>query len=90
MEANDFQGLVDPSLGDDYDKQQMERLISVATICVDHMPEARPIMKEIIPLLVGEDEMLDGIVQTSSNVKTNDDSTILNDLDLYKQAALEH
>ncbi|KAF2291331.1 hypothetical protein GH714_022921 [Hevea brasiliensis] len=36
--------LLDPSLGDDYDHDQMERMVLAATLCVKRSPRARPQM----------------------------------------------
>ena len=36
--------LLDPSLGDDYDQDQMERLVLAATLCIRRAPKARPQM----------------------------------------------
>lgn len=38
--------LVDPSLGDDYDRDQMDRLVLTASLCVEHSPLLRPCMSQ--------------------------------------------
>ncbi|KAJ9146224.1 hypothetical protein P3X46_028515 [Hevea brasiliensis] len=49
--------LLDPSLGDDYDHDQMERMVLAATLCVKRSPRARPQMNLVVRLLQGDDEV---------------------------------
>jgi hypothetical protein len=36
--------LLDPSLGDNYDHEEMERMVLAATLCIKRAPKARPQM----------------------------------------------
>jgi len=36
--------LLDPSLGDNYDHDEMERMVLAATLCIKRAPKARPQM----------------------------------------------
>ena len=36
--------LLDPSLGDNYDPEEMERMVLAATLCIRRAPRARPQM----------------------------------------------
>jgi len=36
--------LLDPSLGDNYDHEEMERMVLAATLCIRRAPGARPKM----------------------------------------------
>ncbi|KAI4307226.1 hypothetical protein L6164_030436 [Bauhinia variegata] len=46
--------LLDPDLGNNYDQDQMERMILAATLCVRRAPRARPQMSVISQLLRGD------------------------------------
>ena len=44
--------LLDPSLGDNYDHEEMEKMVLAATLCVKRSPRARPQMNLVSgPLL---------------------------------------
>jgi len=45
--ANNIKDLVDPSLGDDYDWEQMERVVLTASLCVEQFPILRPSMSQV-------------------------------------------
>ncbi|CAK7346908.1 unnamed protein product [Dovyalis caffra] len=49
--------LLDPSLGDSYDRDQMERMVLAATLCVRRAPRARPQMSLVAKLLLGDAEV---------------------------------
>ncbi|KAF5798175.1 putative protein kinase RLK-Pelle-RLCK-VI family [Helianthus annuus] len=51
MEGNQIKELVDPSLGDDYDQQEMERAILAASLCIELTPVLRPRMSQVVMLL---------------------------------------
>ncbi|KAG5056132.1 hypothetical protein JHK85_008642 [Glycine max] len=46
FEANNIKDLVDPSLGDDYDREQMDRVVLTASLCVEQYPILRPSMSQ--------------------------------------------
>lgn len=48
--------LVDATLGDDYDKNQALLCITVALLCLQRLPAARPAMTEVVKILSGEVE----------------------------------
>uniref|UniRef100_A0A2C9U2G7 Protein kinase domain-containing protein n=1 Tax=Manihot esculenta TaxID=3983 RepID=A0A2C9U2G7_MANES len=50
--------LLDPSLGNDYDHDQIERMVLAATLCVKHSPQARPQMSVVLKLLQGDAEVM--------------------------------
>ncbi|XP_021636603.2 protein kinase STUNTED isoform X2 [Hevea brasiliensis] len=50
--------LLDPTLGNDYDHDQMERMVLAATLCVKHSPRARPQMSLVLKLLQGDAEVM--------------------------------
>ncbi|WCJ43489.1 Protein kinase protein with adenine nucleotide alpha hydrolases-like domain [Euphorbia peplus] len=49
--------LLDPSLGDDYDRDQIEGMVLAATLCVNRSPRARPQMSLVVKLLQGDSEV---------------------------------
>ncbi|KAJ6335735.1 hypothetical protein OIU78_012364 [Salix suchowensis] len=49
--------LLDSSLGDSYDRDQMERMVLAATLCVKRAPRARPQMSLVVKLLQGDAEV---------------------------------
>ncbi|KAG2395179.1 Receptor-like cytosolic serine/threonine-protein [Vigna angularis] len=59
LEANNIKDLVDPSLGDDYDWEQMERVVLTASLCVEQFPILRPRMSQIAILLRGDDYVME-------------------------------
>ncbi|CAL0327426.1 unnamed protein product [Lupinus luteus] len=46
--------LLDPSLGDNYDHEEMERMVLAATLCIRRAPKARPQMSLVSKLLQGD------------------------------------
>ncbi|XP_058753215.1 protein kinase STUNTED-like [Vicia villosa] len=48
--------LLDPSLGDKYDHEEMERMVLAATLCIKRAPKARPQMSIVSKLLRGDDD----------------------------------
>lgn len=46
MEGNQIKELIDPSLGDDYNPQEMERAILAASLCIELTPVLRPRMSQ--------------------------------------------
>ncbi|GFY96534.1 kinase with adenine nucleotide alpha hydrolases-like domain-containing protein [Actinidia rufa] len=49
--------LLDPSLANDYDCDQMERVALAATLCIRRAPRARPQMSIVLKLLQGDPEV---------------------------------
>ncbi|KAL2317845.1 hypothetical protein Fmac_031721 [Flemingia macrophylla] len=50
--------LLDPSLGDNYDHEEMERMVLAATLCIRRAPRARPQMSLISKLLRGDADVI--------------------------------
>lgn len=50
--------LFDPSLGDSYDHDEMERMVLAATLCIRRAPRARPQMSLIKKLLEGDADVI--------------------------------
>ncbi|XP_062084639.1 receptor-like cytosolic serine/threonine-protein kinase RBK2 isoform X2 [Humulus lupulus] len=47
--------LVDPSLGDNYVPEEMDRMILTASLCIEQSPILRPRMRQVIVLLRGDE-----------------------------------
>ena len=52
MENGTFEGLVDPRLEDNYDKQQMASMVACAAFSVRHSAKRRPRMSQVINILL--------------------------------------
>lgn len=58
LESSETEQLVDPSLGNSYNKEEMDRVLLTASLCIDQNPILRPRMSQasfrklLIPLLV--------------------------------------
>ncbi|KAK7311509.1 hypothetical protein RJT34_09705 [Clitoria ternatea] len=50
--------LLDPVLGDNYDHEEMEKMVLAATLCIRRAPKARPQMSLISKLLHGDAEAI--------------------------------
>nr|WIL59924.1 nodulation protein [Melilotus officinalis] len=48
LDANNIKDLVDPSLGGDYDQEQMDRVVLTASLCVENSPILRPRMSQVM------------------------------------------
>ncbi|XP_017438111.1 receptor-like cytosolic serine/threonine-protein kinase RBK2 [Vigna angularis] len=55
---NHTKDLVDPSLGDDYDKGRLGCVIVTASLCIEQSPILRPRMRQIVALLRGEQHVM--------------------------------
>ncbi|KAG6784119.1 hypothetical protein POTOM_009804 [Populus tomentosa] len=68
--------LLDSSLGDSYDLDQMERMVLAATLCVKRAPRARPQMSLVVKLLQGDAEVTKW---ARLQVNAAEDSDVLDD-----------
>ncbi|XP_059631737.1 protein kinase STUNTED-like [Cornus florida] len=50
--------LLDPSLGNNYDRDQLEIMVLAATLCIRRAPRARPQMSLVMKLLQGDAEVM--------------------------------
>ncbi|XP_074293896.1 receptor-like cytosolic serine/threonine-protein kinase RBK2 [Silene latifolia] len=55
LDAHDLEKLVDPVLGDDYDDEELDRMVLTAALCVQQTPVLRPRMNQVVILLRGDD-----------------------------------
>jgi serine/threonine protein kinase len=98
LDANNIKELVDPSLGNEYDPEEMVYTLAVASLCIHHSSTTRPSMKSVVCFLKGDRKSLE-LVRRPKIVKPlmfdscdSEDytrSSYLNDLNRHKQLALE-
>lgn len=52
LDGKDYSQLLDPSLQDDNNGDQMERMVLAATLCIRHNPQSRPKMGMVSQFLI--------------------------------------
>lgn len=57
LKGGEIAQLLDPSLGSDYDHDQIERMILAANLCIRHAPRLRPEISIALKLLQGDEEI---------------------------------
>ncbi|CAK9177578.1 unnamed protein product [Ilex paraguariensis] len=57
VNSGKFTQLLDPTLDSNYDREQMERMVLAATLCIRRAPRARPQMSLVLKLLQGDVEV---------------------------------
>lgn len=53
QQGENFTDLVDPKLGSDFNKEEVERMVKVALLCTNASPSLRPAMSEVVSMLEG-------------------------------------
>ncbi|XXG79352.1 hypothetical protein AAC387_Pa09g0443 [Persea americana] len=100
LEKNDFRRLVDTSLNNTYDPQQMSHLALIASLCIQQSSILRPRMSQIVQLLKGEGNLeppklgrRSTLQRTYSvellDVEEYNSTRYLNDLNRHRQVAME-
>lgn len=46
LDKDDLKELVDPSIGDNYDTEEMDRMVLTASMCIEQSPILRPRMNQ--------------------------------------------
>ncbi|KAA8527517.1 hypothetical protein F0562_034768 [Nyssa sinensis] len=57
---NNIKDLVDPSLAGAYDSEQMNRMVSIASLCIHQSSIERPQMSKVVRMLKKDEDILDG------------------------------
>ncbi|KAE9615705.1 hypothetical protein Lal_00017610 [Lupinus albus] len=70
LESEDFEVLVDPRLGKNYNRDEMFRMIEAAAACVRHSAVKRPKMSQVVRAL----DSLDGFLDLNNGVKPGQSS----------------
>ncbi|XP_042395586.1 receptor-like cytosolic serine/threonine-protein kinase RBK1 isoform X5 [Zingiber officinale] len=102
LDANNVEELVDASLRDAYDGDELARALRVASVCIHHLSTSRPAMNQVVRFLQGEEGSIElGGGESKERVaktplfdggEMDDDYTCskyLRDLHRHKQLALE-
>ncbi|KAG0447883.1 hypothetical protein HPP92_028105, partial [Vanilla planifolia] len=98
LEANDIKRLLDPSFGDDYDAEELKRVLLVSSICIHPISTSRPCMNMVVQLLRGDPRTQELMGRASKTAVPLFDacdfedytrSRYLSDLHRHKQLALE-
>ncbi|KAG0469999.1 hypothetical protein HPP92_016699 [Vanilla planifolia] len=98
LEANDIKRLLDPSFGDDYDAEELKRVLLVSSICIHPISTSRPCMNMVVQLLQGDPRTQELMGRASKTAVPLFDacdfedytrSRYLSDLHRHKQLALE-
>ncbi|KAK7277887.1 hypothetical protein RJT34_22906 [Clitoria ternatea] len=99
LDANKIKDLVDSSLGNNYDPEQLGRGVLTATMCVERSPILRPRMSQVVTLLRGDNQVLEStklgqrrpLQRTYSeeifDVQEYNSTKYLRDLNRHKQIA---
>ncbi|XP_010488565.1 PREDICTED: proline-rich receptor-like protein kinase PERK1 [Camelina sativa] len=97
-EEGDFEGLADPKMGNEYDKEEMARMVACAAACVRHSGRRRPRMSQIVRALEGNVSLSDlneGMRPGHSNVYSSyggstdyDTSQYNDDMKKFRKMAL--
>ncbi|XP_010537354.1 PREDICTED: probable receptor-like serine/threonine-protein kinase At5g57670 [Tarenaya hassleriana] len=77
LDNGKYSQLLDPSLRDNYEGDQMELMAMAATLCIRHSPQARPKMSMVLKLLKGDEDALTWARQQLNN--PSEDSEVLKD-----------
>ncbi|XP_020540238.1 receptor-like cytosolic serine/threonine-protein kinase RBK2 isoform X2 [Jatropha curcas] len=55
LDNNDIKELADPSLGGNYDPEEMDRIVLTASLCIEPSPILRPRINQVVILLRGDE-----------------------------------
>ncbi|XP_010546905.1 PREDICTED: receptor-like cytosolic serine/threonine-protein kinase RBK2 [Tarenaya hassleriana] len=64
---NKIKQLVDPMLGDDYDVEELSRLVFTASLCIHQSSMNRPQMSQVVQILRGDKSSLDGLKERQNS-----------------------
>ncbi|CAL5400627.1 unnamed protein product [Camellia sinensis] len=100
LDNNSVEELVDPSLGDNYDPDEMDRVILTASLCIEQTPILRPRMSQVLILLKGESYIVDSSKESQNrslqrtfseellDAEEYNSTKYLSDLNRHKEVAL--
>ncbi|KAJ4702158.1 Kinase family protein [Melia azedarach] len=80
LESGDTKELLDPSLNNDIDIAQMQRMVLAANLCISQSPRQRPKVSQIVKLLRGENDakdLFDTDVNDAKETGNQDDDDLL-------------
>ncbi|KAE9594632.1 putative protein kinase RLK-Pelle-RLCK-VI family [Lupinus albus] len=83
LSANNIKELVDPTLADAYDEEQMKLVILTASLCIEQTSIHRPYMNQVLKILRGEEESLKMMKERQKSKLQRTYSVELNDAEDY-------
>ncbi|XP_057541523.1 receptor-like cytosolic serine/threonine-protein kinase RBK1 [Amaranthus tricolor] len=100
LDACNMKEIVDPKLEDNYDPEEMKRVMIIASLCIHHTPTKRPYMNKIVELLRGERGMVveeikqksvapRSIILDACDLEDYTNTNYLQDLDRHKELVME-
>lgn len=98
LEDGKFDAIIDPKLHEDYDSEEVTRMVACAAACVRHSARHRPRMTQVVRALEGNlslSELNEGIVPGHSSAYSHhgssdyDSSQYQEDLKKFRMIALE-
>ncbi|KAH7839404.1 hypothetical protein Vadar_003718 [Vaccinium darrowii] len=69
QQGKNFTDLVDPKLGSDFNKEEVERMVKVALLCTNASPSLRPTMSEGVSMLEGRITIPSVIPEPNSDIE---------------------
>ncbi|KAJ6762811.1 hypothetical protein OIU79_023535 [Salix purpurea] len=100
LDNNNTKELADPSLGGNYDLEEMDRVVLTASLCIEQSPVLRPRMSQVVILLRGDEYVAEcakkgkgrALLRTYSeeifDAQDYNSTRYLNDIKRYKELAL--
>ncbi|CAH2067711.1 unnamed protein product [Thlaspi arvense] len=88
LDDGKYSQLLDPSLRDENNGDQMKRMALAATLCIRRSPHARPKMSIVLKLLKGEEDTLEWAMQQVSS--SSDESEMLKDEECQRSNLQSH
>ncbi|KAJ7967334.1 Receptor-like kinase [Quillaja saponaria] len=96
LETGDYEGLADPRLEGNYDKQEMARMVACAAGSIRHSARRRPRMSQILRALEGDaslDDLDEGVTSGQSSIFSSNSSeytasTYIADMKNFRKMAL--
>ncbi|XP_073313676.1 protein kinase STUNTED-like [Primulina huaijiensis] len=82
LETGDLTSILDPNLDSNFDDIQVKRMALAATLCLTQAARLRPKMCQILKILKGEEECMNGL-------KPHDDSENHDDDEVYPNSSAE-
>ncbi|KAK9713153.1 hypothetical protein RND81_06G007200 [Saponaria officinalis] len=70
LDTMDMKVLVDPKLEDEYNTQEMKRIMMIASMCIHHTASNRPYMNKVVELLRGDGAAFDLMKQNSITTRS--------------------
>ncbi|KAG2254955.1 hypothetical protein Bca4012_102150 [Brassica carinata] len=88
LDDGKYSQLLDSSLKDNNNGDQMQRMALAATLCIRRSPQARPKMSIVLKLLKGDENTLKWAMQQASN--SSDESEMLKDEECQRSDLQSH